>query len=203
MAAQKVLIVASALFVQVVFGQVYNGNTIVENIVSGNSGAGNINIANTGINSYGVANTGIGSAGMINTGFGSGFGLLGTGIGSGVNVIGGGIGSGVGLIGGGIGSGVGVIGGNAGVVGSALNGVTFNLNGLTVGSSSPLIVTNISPIGPSGLAVASENVIDGTLLVSGSLPFLSAVAFEGTLPTAGSGIATCGCGNGAVGIINV
>ncbi|CAG9794197.1 unnamed protein product [Diatraea saccharalis] len=209
MAAQKVLILASAFLVQTVYSvPVYSGNTIIDNIITGNSGANGINVVNSGISSYGATNTGIGSASLIN-GYGNGFGLVGTGIGSGVGVnyggigsgvgvIGGGIGSGVGVIGGGIGSGVGVIGGNAG-----LNGVAFNLGGLTIGSSSPLIVTNISPIGPSGLALASENVIDGTLLVSGSLPFLSAVAFEGTLPTAGTGIATCGCGNGAVGITNV
>ncbi|CAG9794195.1 unnamed protein product [Diatraea saccharalis] len=181
MAVHKIIIVVSTFLVQAVFGQDYIGNTFVENIVLGNSGANGINVLNSGISSYGVANTGIGNAGLINAGYGSGIGLIGTGLGSGV----------------------GLVGGNAGVVNAGLNGVTFNLNGLTVGSSSPLIVTNISPIGPSGLAVASENVIDGTLLVSGSLPFLSAVAFEGTLPTAGSGIATCGCGNGAVGIINV
>ncbi|RVE40314.1 hypothetical protein evm_012974 [Chilo suppressalis] len=100
--------------------------------------------------------------------------------------------------------------GNAGVIGAGLSGVStgvatgpvLNIGSLSFGSSGPLVVTSISPIGPSGLAVASENVIDGTLLVSGSLPYLSAVSFEGVLPTAGSGVATCGCGNGAVGIIS-
>ncbi|RVE48848.1 hypothetical protein evm_006498 [Chilo suppressalis] len=108
-----------------------------------------------------------------------------------------------GIIGAGLG-GVGVVGGGStvGTTGAGLNGVAFNVGGLNVGSSGPLVVTTISPIGPSGLAVASENVIDGALLVSGSLPFLSAVSFEGVLPTAGSGVATCGCGNGAVGIIS-
>lgn len=71
-----------------------------------------------------------------------------------------------------------------------------------IGTSGPLAVSTISPIGPSGLAVASENEIAGTVLASGTLPFLSAVAFEGALPTAGSGVATCGCGNGAVGILS-
>ncbi|XP_028171184.1 chorion class CB protein M5H4-like [Ostrinia furnacalis] len=75
-------------------------------------------------------------------------------------------------------------------------------SGYSVVSGGPLAVTAISPIGPSGLAVASENAIEGNLLVTGQLPFLSAVAFEGALPTAGSGVATCGCGSGQVGIVS-
>ncbi|RVE55264.1 hypothetical protein evm_000162 [Chilo suppressalis] len=95
--------------------------------------------------------------------------------------------------------------GNAGVVtGSVANTGTVigGLTGLDVVSSGPLVVTSISPIGPSGIAVASENVIEGVLNVSGQLPYLSAVSFEGVLPTAGSGVATCGCGSGSIGIIN-
>jgi hypothetical protein len=69
-------------------------------------------------------------------------------------------------------------------------------------SSGPLLVTSSSPLYPGGLYVSSENSLDGTVLVTGTLPFLSAVGFEGTLPTAGSGAATCGCGTGHVGILN-
>ncbi|RVE42349.1 hypothetical protein evm_012970 [Chilo suppressalis] len=211
MAAQKVFIIASAFLVQAVFGQSYvSGNTLVENFVVGNQGLNNINVANTGINSIGIANTGINSIGLANAGLNSiglantglnSIGLANTGISS-IGVANAGL-SNVGLIGAGLG-GVGVIGGGTtvGTVGAGLNGVAFNVGGLNVGSSGPLAVTTISPIGPSGLAVASENLIDGTLLVSGSLPFLSAVSFEGALPTAGSGVATCGCGNGTVGIIS-
>ncbi|XP_028171177.1 chorion class B protein M2410-like [Ostrinia furnacalis] len=94
---------------------------------------------------------------------------------------------------------------SSGIVGSGLANSGSNLinvggSGLTVASGGPLIVTAISPIGPSGLAVATENAIEGILTVNGQLPYLSAVAFEGGLPTTGSGVATCGCGSGTVGI---
>ncbi|KAL4719968.1 hypothetical protein ACJJTC_018213 [Scirpophaga incertulas] len=67
----------------------------------------------------------------------------------------------------------------------------------------PLIVTSVSPIAPTGLAVTSENVLEGLLQVEGILPFASAVAFEGALDTAGSGAASCGCGSGSIGITEI
>ncbi|CAG9784773.1 unnamed protein product [Diatraea saccharalis] len=90
---------------------------------------------------------------------------------------------------------------NTGLLAGSNIAAVGGLSGLDVVASGPIVVTSISPIGPSGLAVASENVIEGILNVSGQLPYLSAVAFEGTLPTSGSGVATCGCGSGNVGII--
>ncbi|KAL0809567.1 hypothetical protein ABMA28_011100 [Loxostege sticticalis] len=69
-------------------------------------------------------------------------------------------------------------------------------------SSGPLTLTSISPIGPSGLAVASENAIKGNLGVIGQLPYLGALGLEGRLPAAGSGLATCGCGDGNIGVVN-
>lgn len=61
-----------------------------------------------------------------------------------------------------------------------------------------LVVTSSSPIAPTGVSIISENAYDGPLAVSGSIPFLSAVALEGALPTAGAGAVTYGCGNGNV-----
>ncbi|CAG9794207.1 unnamed protein product [Diatraea saccharalis] len=182
MSAQKYLIIASALLVQTVYSLPLNfgsilGNTGVDlELQATSTAAGGLSgyLGNGGLINSGVTNVGVNS-------FGFGNGVIGAGLGSDIAVIG---------------------GSNAGLVGTGLNGVALNVGGLNVGSSGPLVVTSISPIGPSGLVVASENVIEGTLLVSGSLPFLSAVAFEGGLPTAGNGVATCGCGNGAVGIIN-
>ncbi|XP_063835558.1 chorion class CB protein M5H4-like [Ostrinia nubilalis] len=108
----------------------------------------------------------------------------------------------------GFGSGFGAIlnaGASGSSLGSGISGIGSSVSGpqsLTVASGGPLFVTSISPIGPSGLAVASEHAIEGILTVSGQLPYLSAVAFEGALPTSGSGVATCGCGNGEVGIVS-
>ncbi|XP_013200150.2 chorion class B protein M2410-like [Amyelois transitella] len=88
--------------------------------------------------------------------------------------------------------------------GAVLNTVA-NPNYINVASISGggvLPVTSYSPIAPSGLTVLSDNVIEGALLVSGELPFLSAVAFEGGLATAGSGAASCGCGDGSIGIVS-
>ncbi|RVE40625.1 hypothetical protein evm_014726 [Chilo suppressalis] len=184
MAAKFVFFCASALFIQ---------STLAQSISFANSG---INVVNSGINSIGIANSGIGSAGLVSAGLGK-TGLISSGL-AGAGVIGAGF-SNSGLIGAGLGN-SGLIGASLGSAGVANTGLS--VGGLNFASSGPLVVTTISPIGPSGLAVASENVIEGALLVSGSLPFLSAVSFEGALPTAGSGVATCGCGNGAVGIIS-
>ncbi|CAH2083958.1 unnamed protein product [Euphydryas editha] len=62
-------------------------------------------------------------------------------------------------------------------------------------------VSSASTIPPSGVSVLSENAIEGSLAVAGSLPFLGTVALEGALPTAGAGAVNYGCGNGAVAIL--
>ncbi|XP_022115631.2 chorion class CB protein M5H4-like [Pieris rapae] len=59
-----------------------------------------------------------------------------------------------------------------------------------------------SPIAPGGLSITSENVIEGPVSVYGQLPFLSAVSFEGSMPTHGYGSVSYGCGNGNVGILS-
>ncbi|XP_073964728.1 chorion class CB protein PC404-like [Choristoneura fumiferana] len=63
-----------------------------------------------------------------------------------------------------------------------------------------LIVTSVGPIAPSGIAVASDLGLAGNLDVSGTLPFLSAVAFDGSFPTSGSGSVSYGCGGGNIAI---
>ncbi|XP_052754254.1 chorion protein ERB.1-like [Galleria mellonella] len=64
-------------------------------------------------------------------------------------------------------------------------------------------VTSFSSIVPTGITVVSDNIIDGSITVFGQLPFLSAVAFEGALPSDGASAAGCGCGiTGNIGIIS-
>ncbi|KAM3955228.1 uncharacterized protein ACR2FA_010890 [Aphomia sociella] len=151
-----------------------SGNNIVENtVVIGN---------NAGAGSIGLANSGsLGSSvGLANTGVvGSGFanaGLLNAGI------------SGIGLA-------------NSGLVLPATNAEFLSLASLSSGGVLP--ITSYSPIVPSGLTVYSENAIEGPVAVIGQLPFLSAVAFEGTLASEGAGSAGCGCGSsGNIGIVS-
>ncbi|CAG9784771.1 unnamed protein product [Diatraea saccharalis] len=81
------------------------------------------------------------------------------------------------------------------------NGIT-DLSMLNTIPSGPFLVNSYSPISPNGITIVSENSIDGYLNVAGKLPYLSVVSFEGALPSTGSGIATCGCGSGGIGIIN-
>ncbi|CAH4032634.1 chorion class B protein PC10-like [Pieris brassicae] len=83
-------------------------------------------------------------------------------------------------------------------------GMSGGLNPATVAASNGggFAVTSSSPISPNGVSLISENAIEGPLLVSGEIPFLGAVALEGTLPTAGSGGVAYGCGNGNVAILN-
>ncbi|KAL0859048.1 hypothetical protein ABMA27_010895 [Loxostege sticticalis] len=90
---------------------------------------------------------------------------------------------------------------NSGIGGLRNVGVIPGLSKFNLISSGPLTLTSISPIGPSGLAVASENAIKGNLGVIGQLPYLGALGLEGRLPAAGSGLATCGCGDGNIGIV--
>ncbi|XP_048002361.1 chorion class B protein PC401-like [Leguminivora glycinivorella] len=58
-----------------------------------------------------------------------------------------------------------------------------------------LSVNSVGPIAPSGLSLGSELKLIGELGLSGALPFLSAVAFEGTYPTSGSASVAYGCGD--------
>ncbi|KAJ0170260.1 hypothetical protein K1T71_014188 [Dendrolimus kikuchii] len=61
-------------------------------------------------------------------------------------------------------------------------------------------VSSASPVPPTGLSVASDNVYEGALAVGGNLPFLGTVAMEGVFPSAGAGGVSYGCGDGALGI---
>ncbi|XP_053621420.1 uncharacterized protein LOC128681502 [Plodia interpunctella] len=75
--------------------------------------------------------------------------------------------------------------------------------GISASNGGVFSVTSVSPIVPSGLSVFSDNLlIEGPLTVTGQLPFLSAVAVEGALPSSGQGVAGCGCGDGNIGIVN-
>ncbi|XP_031770338.2 putative uncharacterized protein DDB_G0286901 [Galleria mellonella] len=92
------------------------------------------------------------------------------------------------------------------LAGNALTGgLTANAGGLVDGASYKgiLSVTSTSPSVPTGLSVYSDNlIIEGPVTVTGTLPFLSTVALEGSVPTNGYGIASCACGDGNVGIAN-
>ncbi|XP_048002364.1 chorion class CB protein M5H4-like [Leguminivora glycinivorella] len=63
-------------------------------------------------------------------------------------------------------------------------------------SGGDLLVTSIGPISPSGIAVATELDLAGDLELSGELPYLSAVAFDGSFDTRGSAAVSYGCGCG-------
>ncbi|XP_050358735.1 chorion class CB protein M5H4-like [Nymphalis io] len=64
-------------------------------------------------------------------------------------------------------------------------------------------VRSSSPIGVNGILIETENmVIEGPLSVNGQLPFLGTVALEGTLPAAGTGAVSYGCGDGNIAILN-
>ncbi|XP_061726811.1 chorion class CB protein M5H4-like isoform X2 [Cydia pomonella] len=58
-----------------------------------------------------------------------------------------------------------------------------------------LLISSIGPIAPSGIAVATELGLAGDLELSGELPYLSAVAFEGQFDTSGSASVSYGCGD--------
>ncbi|XP_063391636.1 chorion class CB protein M5H4-like [Cydia fagiglandana] len=59
----------------------------------------------------------------------------------------------------------------------------------------PLAITSIGPIAPSGIAVATNLGLAGDLDLSGALPYLSAVAFEGQFNTNGTAPVSYGCGD--------
>ncbi|XP_073964729.1 chorion class B protein PC10-like [Choristoneura fumiferana] len=63
-----------------------------------------------------------------------------------------------------------------------------------------LTVTSVGPIAPAGIAVATDLGLAGNLDVSGALPFLSAVSFEGSYPTNGAASVSYGCGDGNIAI---
>ncbi|XP_063631615.1 chorion class CB protein M5H4-like isoform X2 [Cydia splendana] len=58
-----------------------------------------------------------------------------------------------------------------------------------------LAISSIGPIAPSGIAVATELGLAGDLVLSGELPYLSAVAFEGKFDTNGAVPVAYGCGD--------
>ncbi|XP_004933236.1 chorion class CB protein M5H4-like [Bombyx mori] len=89
-------------------------------------------------------------------------------------------------------------------VGAPWSGGCGGLNPANLAASygGGLAVTSISPIAPTGITVNSENVIEGTVNVFGQLPFLGAVATDGTFGTNGVGTVLYGCGDGAIGITN-
>ncbi|XP_031770366.2 chorion protein ERB.1-like [Galleria mellonella] len=95
--------------------------------------------------------------------------------------------------------------GNAPLIGNTVAPVIgpdyLSLASFSTGGTFP--VTSFSSIVPNGITIVSENTIEGPIAVFGQLPFLSAVAFEGTLPSEGASTAACGCGSaGNIGIIS-
>ncbi|XP_063631616.1 chorion class CB protein M5H4-like isoform X3 [Cydia splendana] len=58
-----------------------------------------------------------------------------------------------------------------------------------------LAITSIGPVTPSGIAVATDLGLAGDLVLSGELPYLSAVAFEGKFDTSGAVPVAYGCGD--------
>lgn len=64
-----------------------------------------------------------------------------------------------------------------------------------------LPVTSASSVPPSGVNLVSDNIYEGVLSLTGTMPFLGTVALEGTLPTAGAGSISYGCGNGDAAIL--
>ncbi|KAM3956126.1 LOW QUALITY PROTEIN: uncharacterized protein ACR2FA_009915, partial [Aphomia sociella] len=159
------------------FNSGVSGNTVVENtvVVGNNAGAGGVGLTNSGTLG---SNVGLTNAGLLGTGV-AGAGWANTGL-----------------------SGSGIALGNTGLVGSAVV-PAMSTDYLSLASlwRRTFTINSYSPIVPSGLTVVSENAIEGPVVVVGQLPFLSAVAFEGSLDTDGTSAAGCGCGNsGNVGI---
>ncbi|XP_031770305.2 chorion class CB protein PC404-like [Galleria mellonella] len=202
MAVKTIVLCAQFFVIQSVLGNpILNRN--LPSAISGISGTTVVE------NTVAVNNNAIGGKGLINNGLiGSGLGLANTGL----------IGSGVGLANAGlIGSGIGLA--NTGIVGTGLAGVGLAnpaligstilpapapgfLDFATITARDNLPIFSFSPLAPTGLTVVSENIIEGPMAIAGQLPFLSAVAFEGALPSEGAGAAGCGCGTSAnIGII--
>ncbi|XP_073964906.1 chorion class CB protein PC404-like [Choristoneura fumiferana] len=73
-------------------------------------------------------------------------------------------------------------------------------SGVVSGTSSSgggaLQVTSAGPVVPRGLAAATDQLqLAGTLALDGSVPFLSAVAFDGQFPNSGAASVSYGCGD--------
>ncbi|KAI8441368.1 hypothetical protein MSG28_014985 [Choristoneura fumiferana] len=66
---------------------------------------------------------------------------------------------------------------------------------------SSLKVTCTCPIKPNGVKVLSELGIEGQLEAKGSLPFISTMKLEGTLPSSGQASVSYACGDGNVAIV--
>ncbi|KAJ8707189.1 hypothetical protein PYW08_011323 [Mythimna loreyi] len=97
---------------------------------------------------------------------------------------------------------------NQGLIGDAVIGDVWAGKGLaaleimpTSGGGFP--VSSFSAIAPSGLSIASENSFEGALSVAGELPFVSAVALDAVLPSAGAGAVSYSCGKGATAIKSI
>lgn len=102
----------------------------------------------------------------------------------------------------------------AGLYGSNINPVASAAyaNGLAYGplAETPEIntfdggglqVTSYSPIAPTGVSIRAEDLlIEGSLGVTGQMPFLGVVAVEGPLTAVGQGAVAYECGNGNIGI---
>ncbi|XP_026755584.2 chorion class CB protein PC404-like [Galleria mellonella] len=190
MAVKTIVLCAQVLLVQSVLGN----PTLNRKLPSAISGVSGTKVVESTV---AVSNNAIGGRGLASNGLiGTGLGLTNAGL----------IGSGVGLA-------------NTGIVGTGLAGVGLAnpalignailpapapgfLDFATITARDNLPIFSFSPLAPTGLTVVSENIIEGPMAVAGQLPFLSAVAFEGALPTEGAGAAGCGCGNGNIGIIS-
>ncbi|XP_026755595.2 chorion class CB protein PC404-like [Galleria mellonella] len=187
MAVKTIVLCAQVLLIQSVLGN----PTLNRKLPSAISGVSGTKVVESTV---AVSNNAIGGKGLINNGLiGTGLGLTNAGL----------IGSGVGLANTGlIGSGVGLA--NPALIGNALLPAPAPgfLDFATITARDNLPIFSFSPIAPTGLTVLSENIIEGPITVAGQLPFLSAVAFEGALPSEGAGAAGCGCGNGNIGIIS-
>ncbi|XP_048002367.1 chorion class B protein M3A5-like [Leguminivora glycinivorella] len=71
-----------------------------------------------------------------------------------------------------------------------------NCNSISIpNNGGALNIQAIGPIAPSGIAVATELGLSGDLELSGALPYLSAVEFQGQFDTSGSAPVAYGCGN--------
>ncbi|XP_063544737.1 chorion class CB protein M5H4-like [Cydia strobilella] len=62
-------------------------------------------------------------------------------------------------------------------------------------SGGEMLITALGPISPSGIALATELGLSGDLNLSGELPYLSAVEFQGQFDTRGSTPVSYGCGD--------
>ncbi|XP_026755535.1 chorion class CB protein PC404-like [Galleria mellonella] len=168
-----------------------SGASVVESTVAvSNNAIGGIGLANTGLIGTGL---GLTNAGLIGSGIGlPNAGLIGTGVGlANTGIVGTGL-AGVGLA-------------NPALIGNAIlpAPATGFLDFATITKRDNLPIFSYSPIAPTGLTVVSENIIEGPMVIAGQLPFLSAVAFEGALPSEGAGAAGCGCGiSGNIGILH-